>query len=188
MKKVLLAAAVTLFTGLVYSAKAGDFANMKESKKQLRKEKREKRRELWLHSASRATEEQFYHDFPGASDVSWDERAFAEATFNDGTGIKTAYYDLDNELVGTTAEVDISMLPAGAKEHIAKKYPGYSIEKVILFDDNEANETDMFLFDNSFSDEDTYFPLLTNGTDKIILKVNTDGAVSFFKDLSWQEP
>jgi hypothetical protein len=184
MKKVLLAAAITLFTGLVYSAKAGDLTNRKESKKQLRKEKREKRREEWLHSASRATEDQFYQDFPGASNISWNEAAFAEATFNDGTGLKTAYYDFDNELVGTTAEVDISMLPAGVKEYIAKKYPGYSIEKVILFDDNEANETDMFLFDSSFSDEDTYFPLLTNGTDKIILKVNADGAVSFFKELN----
>jgi hypothetical protein len=184
MKKVLLTAAIALFTGLVYSVKAGDFANSKESKKQSRKEKREKRREEWLHSVSRPTEDQFYQDFPGASNVSWNEAAFAEATFNDGTGIKTAYYDFDNKLVGTTAEVDISLLPAKAKEHIAKRYPGYSIEKLILFDDNEANETDMFLFDNSFSDEDTYFPLLTNGTDKIILKVNTDGAVSFFKDFN----
>src|SRR5436190_24235629 len=102
MKKVLLAAAIILFTGLAYSVKAGDFANRKESKKQMRKKKREKRRELWLHSASRATEDQFYRDFPGASNVSWDERVFAEATFTDGTGLKTAYYDLNNELVGTT--------------------------------------------------------------------------------------
>jgi hypothetical protein len=51
---------------------------------------------------------------------------------------------------------------------------------VILFDDNEANGTDMVLYSGSFEDEDNYFPVLTNATMEPILKVAMNGDVSFF--------
>jgi len=76
--------------------------------------------------------------------------------------------------------VDASALPQKARDHISKVYPGDTIEKVVFFDDNEANDTDMSLFNQSFEDEDNYFPLLINGSREIILKVSTEGDVSFF--------
>lgn len=183
MKKILLTTVAAVITVFFISARAGMIHKMdKEGRKQLRKEKREQRKELWLHSVNVNTENQFYHDFPNANAVSWAEGAFAEASFYDGTVLKTAYYDMDDELVGTTTDVDYSTLPEKAKQYISKKYPGYAIEKAILFDDNEANDTDMYLFGHSFEDEDMYFTMLSKDSKKIILKVAMDGAVSFFHD------
>jgi hypothetical protein len=184
MKKIVLVTAAIVTAGFFISANAGinSFKSDKETKKLIRKEKREKRKELWMHSVNVGTENQFYIDFPGAKDVSWTESVFAEATFHDGDILKTAYYDTNQELVGTTSVVDYSALPDKAKKYIDKKYPGYSVENVILFDDNEANNTDMFLFNSPFADEDNYFPVLSKGSKQIILKVNMDGMVSFFQE------
>lgn len=182
MKKILLTTAViTIFIASAQAGMAGHKAD-KEARRQLRKERRAERKELWLHSVNVATERQFYDDFPGAKDVSWTEGAFAEATFSDGDVVKTAYYDMDDELVGTTEKVDYLTLPAKARQEIEKKYTGYTVKRCILFDDNEANNTDMYLFSHRFDDEDTYFALLNNGSKKILLRVTTDGEVSFFHD------
>jgi hypothetical protein len=184
MKKIFFASAVVVIAGffIPVNARMSPGKMDRETRKHIRKEKREERRELWLHSVNVTTENQFYNDFPGAKEVSWTENIFAEATFYDGNILKTAYYSTDNTLVGTTTDVDFSVLPGKAKQYIHKKYPGYTAGKVILFDDNEANDTDMFLFSNSFNDEDNYFALLTKGSKQIILKINMQGAVSFFRN------
>ena len=183
MKKIFCATAV-LVTGFFISANAGAIVHKadKDTRRQIRKERKEKRRELWLHSVNAITASQFDIDFPNANNVSWTEGAFAEATFYDGDVLKTAYYDPDNRLVGTTTEVDYSILAGKAKHYIKNKYPRYRVVKTILFDDNELNETDMLLFNKRFNDKDTYFPVLSNGTKKIILQVTKDGNVSFFRD------
>jgi len=132
---------------------------------------------------SRATRFDFLQDFPNAKFVTWSYGQFVEASFIDNDVLKTAYYDEDNNLVGTTTDVDASALPEKARDHISKMYPGYTIEKVVFFDDNEANDTDMFLFNQSFEDEDNYFPLLVKGSKQIILEVSPEGKVSFFENL-----
>ena len=182
MKKIFLTGAVALFTGLFFFADAGTVKTDKAGRKQIRKERREERRERWLHSVSAMVRDQFHFDFPDATNVRWNRNAFEEATFTDGTVVKTAYYDSNDDLVGTATDVDYSTLPENAKQYIGKKYPGYTAENVILFDDNEANDTDMILFNSSFEDKDTYFPVLSNGTKEIVLKVTTDGRVTYFGD------
>ena len=132
---------------------------------------------------SRAVESQFSRDFPDARFVTWAYGAFVEAGFLDNTVLRTAYYDMDNNLVGTTTDMDVTALPEKARERIEKMYPGYTIDKVVFFDDNEANETDMLLYNQSFEDKDNYFPLLTKDSKQIILKVSTEGEVSFFQEL-----
>ena len=183
MKKIFCATAV-LITGFFISANAGIITHTsgKEDRKQIRKEKKEKRRELWLHSVNAVTASRFATDFPNANSISWTQGVFEEATFYDGDVLKTTYYDSDNELVGTTRIVDYSMLSGKARHYINNKYPGYIVERVILFDDNESNNTDMVLFSNQFNDGDTYFPILSNGGKKIILEVTTDGSVFFFRN------
>ena len=183
MKKFFLATAAVILTGVFFTASAGNGKIDKESRKQQRKEKRELRREEWLHSVNIATEDQFDYDFPNAKDVTWTRSVFNEAAFTDGDIQKIAYYDMENNLVGTTNYVDFSVLPAKAQRYISKKYKGYRIDKVILFDDNEANDTDMYLFNASFEDQDSYFPVLSKGPKQVILRVTTDGNVSFFRDL-----
>ncbi len=183
MKKIFLTTAAAVFTVLFLSANArtGDKSD-KESRKQLHQERRESRKEERLHSVDAATERQFEYDFPNASNVSWYQGAFAEASFDDGGVHKTAYYDIDHHLVGTTTIADFMILPEKARDQIAQKYHGYTIEKVILFKDNSANDTDMSLFNLSFPDEDNYFPLLKKGSKEIILKVSTNGSVSNFRN------
>jgi len=132
---------------------------------------------------SRAIRFDFLQDFPNAKFVNWFYGQFVEASFIDNGVLKTAYYDEDNNLVGTTTDVDASALPEKARDHISKMYPGYTIEKVVFFDDNEANDTDMFLFNRSFEDEDNYFPLLVKGSKQIILEVSPEGKVSFFQNV-----
>jgi len=183
MKKFFLATAALALTGLFFTASAGSGRTDREAKKQQRKEKRELKREEWLHAADIATRDQFDYDFPNAKDVIWTRSVFTEASFTDGDIQKIAYYDTENNLVGTTRYVDYSVLPAKAQRYISKKYKGYRIDKVILFDDNEANDTDMFLFNASFEDEDSYFPVLSKDSKQVILKVTTDGNVSFFREL-----
>ena len=182
MKKFFLATAALVLTGLFFTASAGKGKTDKEARKEQRKEKRELKREEWLHSVDVATADQFSYDFPNAKDISWTRSMFSEASFIDGDIQKIAYYDTDNNLVGTTNYVDYSALPAKAQRYISKKYEGYRIEKVILFDDNEANDTDMFLLNTSFEDQDTYFPVLSKDSKQVILKVTTDGNVSFFRE------
>src|SRR5258706_10567443 len=135
MKKIFFA--TTLFiAGSFISANAGSMGKniMNGIRKQGRKERREQRRERWLHSVNGLTESRFYNDFPDAKNVTWAQGAFAEASFYDHNALETAYYDDDNELVGTTKNVDYALLPAKAKQYIIKKYPGYAIQKLILFD------------------------------------------------------
>jgi hypothetical protein len=183
MKKIFFATAVPALAFLTASANGGSNEKSgKEDKKELRKERRLERRELWLHSVDPTTETQFYDDFPGIKEATWTEGEFAEAEFKDGDIDKTAYYDTRHELVGTTQDVDFSALPEKARQYISHKYPGYTAEQVVLFDDNEANDTDMSLFNHAFEDEDNYFPVLSKGTKEIILKVNMKGDVSFFQN------
>jgi hypothetical protein len=139
--------------------------------------------EISLRPPTRAIEFEFSQDFPNAKYVTWAEGKLVEASFLDNDVLKIAYYDEDNHLVGTTTDVDASALPEKARDHIDKIYPGYTIEKVVFFDDNEANDNDMFLYNRSFEDEDNYFPLLVKGSSKIILKVSPKGEVSFFENL-----
>lgn len=180
-----MTAAVVTIGSFFIQANAGDTYSKtdKEARKQIRKERKEERKEWWLHTTDPATLLQFYDDFPEAKDISWKEGDFAEATFMDEGIRTTAYYDMDSKLVGTTTHVDFSALPEKAQQRISKKYPGFTIKEVILFDDNEVNETDMNLWSTPVTDEDNYFPVLTDGSKEMILKVTLDGDVSLFKDI-----
>jgi hypothetical protein len=153
------------------------------TKKKSENGKKQQEEKISLSPPTRAIEFEFSQDFPNAKYVTWAEGKFIEASFLDNDVVKIAYYDDDNHLIGTTADVDASALPEKAKDNIDKIYPGYTIEKVVFFDDNEANDTNMFLFNHSFEDEDNYFPLLVKDSSRIILKVSLKGEVSFFENL-----
>ncbi len=185
MKKLFCLSAA-LFIGAIFimanpiaSGSGPDIKKRKENRRELEKVKNE----VSLYPPSKAIEFQFTQDFPNAKYVTWAQGRFVEASFLDGDMLKVAYYDEENNLVGTTTDMDASSLPEKARDHITKMYPGYAIEKVVFFDDNEGNETDMFLYNTSFEDKDNYFPLLVKGTKKIILKVSPEGEVSFFEGL-----
>jgi hypothetical protein len=76
-------------------------------------------------------------------------------------------------------------MPDNARKCIEKHYSDYTTQSVILFDDNEYNSSDMILYGNAFEDADNYFVELSNNNRKIVLQVNMEGLVTFFKDISY---
>lgn len=184
MKKLLCLSAALFTAAIVVVANpmiTGGGHNAKK-KKETSKDSQTGKIEVTLLPPTRAVEFEFSQDFPNAKYVTWSEGDFVEVSFLDNDVMKKAYYDQENNLVGTTTDVDATALPAEARDRIEKKYSGYTIEKVVFFDDNEANDTDMSLFNQSFEDEDNYFPLLVKDSKKIILKVSPEGEVSFFEN------
>lgn len=95
----------------------------------------------------------------------------------------TAFYDENAKLVGTTETKQLSDVPQKARNYISKKYAGYTVTDVMLFDDNEDNATDMVLFDRQFEDADNYFIELQKGNERIVLASDPAGQVSYFTRL-----
>jgi hypothetical protein len=126
----------------------------------------------------------FATDFGNVPDVQWKRSAnFDEAVFTKNGKKTTAWYDSNEKLVGTTSEVSFTDLPADGQKAVKTKYKDYTIGKVIFFDDNELNETDMILYNQQFDDADNYFVELVKVKSTIIVRVNTRGEVTFFKQL-----
>lgn len=175
MKNVIPAATLLLFI-------SGSAMAQNSSTSATKKEAREEKRETRKSEVAYQSKQQFERDFNNAKNVQWKvTKNFDEATFNNNGITTTAYYDAGSQLVGTTTRKSFSDIPMKAQQHIKEYYKGYKTGEVIMFDDNEANETDMVLYDTSFEDADNYFVSLKNNKEAIILKVNMEGEVSFFK-------
>jgi len=182
MKKIIITSGLFLFTLAVAHAQSVDAVH--SDSKTIKKEKHEKRKELRMlegKDVSNLSKQQFAADFPDVTDAGWSRAgAFDEAGFMQNNEQVTAYYDEDARLVGTTTAKQFSDLPLNGQKQISKKYKDYSVTRVIRFTDNEANETDMMLYDNQFEDENSYFAELEKGEKKFVLQVTDDGSVSYF--------
>lgn len=107
---------------------------------------------------------------------------FDEITFVQNGIQSKAYYDGDAQLVGTTHTIAYTNLPANAQK-INKLYKAYKVMEVILFDDNEANESDIWFYNTRFNDADSYFVRLQNANKRIIVQVDLNGDISYFASL-----
>jgi len=191
MKNVIIIGSMLLFTAansfaqdeLAYND-VNHFTSHKLSKAQ-REENRAIRKEKAATEPNYVTEQHFLVDFPEATNVSWKINGFEEATFTLNGKEMKAFYDYNNDLVGTTSVANYFDMPEIARKYIEKHYKDYTTGEVILFDDNEYNSTDMILYGNQFEDEDNYFVELSNKNKKIVLQVNMEGLVTFFKELSY---
>jgi hypothetical protein len=133
------------------------------------------------------TENQFANDFPHAANIQFEKtKDFDEVSFTqNGIGF-TAYYDFNNQLVGTIHNGSFGDLPVSVQTNIVLQYPGYSVAKVLKFDvnyDNESffdNNTYLTLYGTSFDTGSNYFVELKNGGKAIVLKVGLSGELSFF--------
>jgi hypothetical protein len=133
---------------------------------------------------SELTKSQFIAEFGNIPDVQWSRTLnFDEAVFTKNGKRMTAWFDYTEKLVGTTSEANFADIPASGQKTIKSRYKDYGIDKVILYDDNEANETDMILYGLQFDDADNYFVELSKGKDHIVVMVNMEGVVSFFKQM-----
>lgn len=185
-----------LVAGLIVavSASAQDTDTLKSD---LKKEKQEKKmakkantqnrkalRKLEGPDVSYQAKQSFEVDFPHATAVSWQrDGAYDKVTFMQNSQSMAAYYDFDAKLVGTVTDKQYSDLPVAAQKYIEKKYADYTKGKVIYYDDNEFNETDMILYGTQFEDEDNYFIELSRKGKTIVLQVTPEGEVFFFADV-----
>jgi hypothetical protein len=184
MKKLALFAMTFLFTAGLVLGQAQTKQAVKEVKKEMKTE-RVALRKLEGNIVSDQAKSNFNMDFKNASGAQWKRvDTFDEVAFTMNGAKMKAFYDGDGNLVGTTQIKTFKDVPAKGQKEIKEKYKDYSIGPVVFFDDNEVNETDMILWATQFDDEDLYFVELTKGTSKIIVKVDTDGEVYFFKKLS----
>ena len=179
MKKLGISIAVFLFA---FTLVQGQTKNTETKKEQ--KAGRIALKKLEGTNVSVMSKDNFAKDFGNLPNVQWKRvNTYDEATFmKDGKEMK-AFYDFDSKLVGTTTHVTFADVPAKGQKEIKKQYKDYTVESVVFFDDNEANETDMILYGVQFDDSDNYFVELAKGTNKIILQVNSSGEVFLFKQL-----
>ncbi len=148
------------------------------------KTEREELRKLEGNEVSEKTKDTFYADFGDVPNVKWKRAIYLdEAVFIKGGKEMKAYYDSYSKLVGTTILITFEDLPIKSQKEIKAKYKDYTVGNVFFYDDNEANATDMILFDTQFSDEDTYFVELSKGKKNIVVQVNALGELMFFKKL-----
>jgi hypothetical protein len=186
MKRLAVLSIAFLFAVTVVQGQSQktDKGNTKETKKEMKSD-RIALKKLSGNTVNIVATNSFNTDFNGATNVqskrveTFDEFSF---TSKDGQKMK-AYYDSDGILVGTTQLMTFTDLPISGQKEIKAKYKDYSVGKVVFYDDNEANSTDMILYGVQFDDADNYFVELSKGTKTIVLQVNTNGNIFLFKEL-----
>ncbi|MCF6406974.1 hypothetical protein L3C95_29005 [Chitinophaga filiformis] len=177
MKKIFFAAGVLLMSvNITFAHTQGEGKKTKAERKEIRRENNA--------DVSIFTKNQFYQDFPTATNIRYEKtNYFEEVSFTMDQKDMRAYYDIHSNLVGTTETKTLADLPENAQRTLQKKYGDYKVERAFLYDDNEANETDMTLFDMAFDDADNYFVELRKNSEVLIVKVDMAGNVSFFKSI-----
>jgi hypothetical protein len=184
MKRIFLVAGILFITTTATFAQNHDRDDATEVTMLQIDTRKEIRRENRMENETKVndrTKNQFAIDFPRATDVHFVRTEnFNEVSFTQGKEKLRAYYDDENQLVGTTEKKAFSDLPQHAQKVILEKYADYAIAEVIQFDDNANNETDMTLYGNSFNNADNYFVALRNDKEVIVLQADLSGDVSFF--------
>lgn len=180
-------AAASLLAVVTIQAQTSEEAVVKNDIKQLKKEKRSDEislKKLEGEQPSFESKQHFQADFANAQNVNWTRSSYMDEAIFTLNGVKEkAFYDYDGNLVGTVLPKQFSDLPQSAQKQIQKGYKDYTVNRVILYDDNENNDTDMLLYGSQFEDADNYFVELSKPGKTIILQVNLEGLVSFFKEM-----
>lgn len=192
MKRLMILSATAMLVVSAANAQTtaalrSDVIAAKNEKKEAKSEKREERKELRKLNGNKVSyqaQQQFLRDFNSATIIkSARSTNFDEFTFSQDGLVTTAYYDSDADLVGTAQTKSFADLPIKAQQSINKMYKGYKPTEVYFFNDNEANETDMVLYNTRFEDVDSYFVELENNNQKIVVQVGMDGSVAYFAKL-----
>ena len=195
MKTLIKLSAATLMLSASVNAQTidasvkNDITSLNKQESVLKKEKKEERKELRAFKGTEASyqaQQQFMQDFGNIIVPRWERTPdYDKATFTKDGQTMSAYYDIDANLIGTTMDKTFADIPANAQKYIDSKYRGYSKAAVVFFDDNEFNDADMILYNQPFEDADNYFVDLQKANKEIIVKVNMNGDVSFFKQLKY---
>jgi len=126
----------------------------------------------------------FMSDFGNIPNVIWEKDPYFDIASFAKDGIKYhAFYNGKSKLVGTTTQKTFANLPESAKKEINKQYEDYSVDKVIYYKDNEEDDNNILLYGTQFESADNYFVELSKNNKNIVLQVNPEGIVYFFKEL-----
>ncbi|WP_118974761.1 hypothetical protein [Taibaiella koreensis] len=173
MKRLIILLALSSFAQLTWGqTRSGKQANHKAGLIQLNG-----------GAVSEHAQQQFASDFQNTSGIGWKRETFYDRVhFTNANGsTMDAYYDIEGKLIGTTAAASFNEIPPAAQKEISKRYPNCSNAPVLFFDDNNDNDTDMFLYGSTFDDADAYFVQVRDKKGKLeILKVDPSGKVYRF--------
>jgi hypothetical protein len=159
MKKIFLAAGISLVTATVTFAQDNNRDNA---------------------SVSPLVKSQFETDFPNATNIDFESKQnFDEVSFTQDKEKISAYYDNNEQLIGTVEKKSFSDLPGNAQKEILKKYAAYSVTGVVKFNDNESDHMEMILYGTSLHDGDNYFVELKSDDKTILVKVDLSGGIDF---------
>lgn len=159
MKKIFLTiATAALFSVTVFAADGGKKANDNTA------------------SASYYVQQEFAADFAGASNVVWTiTKNVQKAEFLIDGIKKTAFYNLSGDFLGTTQTIGYKAIPAKSQKLIAEQYKEYTPVSVIVYQTNEAINSDI--------DATSYFVDLKNDNHEVLVRVTGSGNLDFFKQV-----
>ena len=127
-------------------------------------------------NVSYAVLNQFTTDFADATNVTWTvDGNFQKADFVSDNVKKTAFYNFRGEFLALTQDVDARAIPAKAQKEIDEKYKGYTVNEVIVI----QNNTDV----NPDADETAYFVDLKNDTKEVLVKITSEQHIDFYKQV-----
>jgi hypothetical protein len=190
MKKVAILAVTFLFAFATFQANAQDNEKgavkstkkeLKENKKELRNERKELRKAR-RNQVSEMSKRQFVSDFGKIPDAQWSRATYYDRVefIKDGQKM-TAFYDDDSKLIAVSTFKTFSDLPQKGQSKIKSMYKDYTT-KSVYFIDYRGTDTGVMFYGRSL-ETDNYFVELTNGAKKILVKVDKNGGVEFFKQL-----
>jgi len=117
----------------------------------------------------------FQQDFGSVADVRWEKSgSYAKATFDRNGSSVSAWYNKDAKLVGTSSARSFSEMPGQVQEKIKSAYNDYYVVSVQGFDSVRGNRP---------SGAQNWLVELSDGTAKIIVKVNAYGETTLVKKI-----
>lgn len=109
----------------------------------------------------------FAVDFSGAHDVTWKTTEnYVKAGFILNGKNMEAFYDHAGNLIASSFGIALDELPTNAKRTFAKRFEGYTVKEAVQFEQ---------------ADEVSYYLSAENNTQKVVLKVSSNGDVSTFE-------
>jgi hypothetical protein len=171
-----------VFTASQVSAQGAEKKAAKETEKELKDPK--KAIDVYKRGpVSEKSKAQFLIDFGRIPDALWSTTDYYDKVFfTDKNGQKmTAFYGRDGKLVATSFIKAFTDLPSIAQRKIKKVYKDYAITSV-YFIDYRAEKGGVRYYGRRLL-TDNYFVVIASKTMEILLRVNTNGTVFFFKQL-----
>ena len=86
-------------------------------------------------------------------------------------------------MIGTTTIIKVTDLSNTLRKSIKKQYPDCTIGQITYFRESDQGATDMLLYGIQFENQNHYFIELSNNSSKFIAPGESNGDLTFFKQL-----